>query len=355
MTGIVFCGDIKLCPFAQKYIDILKERDIRYEIINWDRTGQAKKMHEGNVYTFRMQRKRYANPFVKLISFISFRNFAIKIIRRKKYDKLIILTTGTGILLYRTLLKKYRHKFIFDYRDSSHENLTWFKKMVGKLAKASHFTCISSKGFKQILPKDMEYIIAHNFKYDDLQNVKTSYEKNKKGPINISYIGVLRQVEYLKSLIDKFGNDKRFNMYIHGGGDRDAEIITYASKYDNVFCTGKYDERQKQGLIESADILCYNYPAMFKTKYALANKFYDGLIYKKPFYANIDSFSGKLIHENNLGICLHDAEDNITDKIYNYYMNFREERFCADAQLMLKNVVDEDKVYIKKIEKFVED
>ena len=41
MVGIIFLGEINLCPFLNKYVDSLKQNHMDYEIISWDRGGQS--------------------------------------------------------------------------------------------------------------------------------------------------------------------------------------------------------------------------------------------------------------------------------------------------------------------------
>ncbi|HHV12440.1 MAG TPA: glycosyltransferase family 4 protein [Clostridiales bacterium] len=354
MVGIIFLGEILLSPFAKKYMDVLDENNIEYEIIQWDRSGKLKDSKE-NVHTFCCFRERYTNPAKKIISLLQFRRFALELIEVKKYDKLVVLTTMTGVLLYRLLTKKYKDKYIFDYRDASYERNKLFKNMVKKIARNANFVCISSKGFLEILDNDADYSITHNFKLSDLPLKNTSYTKKVNEKINISYIGVLREIDYLKKLIQVFGNNQKFNFYIHGTGDNEAEFQDYCSKYSNVFYTGRYNEEEKIKYINNADILCYNYPCSFINNNALANKFYDGIIFKRPMYGNRDTFSGRLIEENNLGICLADNEDDIAEKIYAYYIGFDEHIFCENADRVLSGVIREENLYIDRIKKFLTD
>ncbi len=351
LVGIIYLGEISLCPFAKKYIDILDINGIKYEIIQWDRSGVRKEDND-SAHTFHCFRERYTNPVKKIISLLRFGRFALRIIKTKKYDKLVVLTTMTGILLYPILIKKYRNKYIFDYRDASYEYNKLFKSMVKRIAMNANFVCISSKGFLNILDKDIDYYITHNFKFSDLPLKNTSYTKKINEKINISYIGILRETQYLKKLVTAFGNNKKINFYIHGAGDNEAEFQSDCCKYNNVFYTGRYNEEEKIRFINQADILCYNYPCSFLNNNALANKFYDGIIFKRPMYANRDTFSGRLIEENNLGICLPDNETEIAEKIYEYYISFEAGKFCENAERILQEAIYEEELYMEKVREF---
>ena len=68
------------------------------------------------------------NGFIKKIpSFIRYKLFAQKIIRQNKYDKLIVLHSTPGLVLL-NILRKYKNKFILDYRDFSHENIYLYRE-----------------------------------------------------------------------------------------------------------------------------------------------------------------------------------------------------------------------------------
>lgn len=352
MIGIVFVGEVYICPFLQKYVDELERAHKEYEIISWDRSGTGGVPSDRH-HVFTKKSAKMVNPIFKLKDFFDFGRYCRQIIRRKKYDKLIVLTTLSGIFLYRTLLKHYAGKYVFDYRDVSYERFGFFKRMVGKLVKHSAFTCVSSRGFLQYLPPDYPYIIAHNFKYSDVAKQETTYPKRNHSPIVVSYIGVLRESEYLEQLIDTFGGDERFYLYIHGGGDNEEALSKKAAAYDNVSCTGRYVGDEKIELIYQSDLLCYNYPCSFINNNALANKYYDGLIFKRPLFANIDTYSGKLVDKMGVGISLPYHDPKTTDRIYDYYQSLNEAEFLEKANRALYDVLEEDKIYQEAIREFV--
>lgn len=266
---------------------------------------------------------------------------------------MIILTTLSGFLTYKTIRTCYKKKYIFDYRDASHERYPILRKIFRNIIDSSYFTCISSKGFLYILPEG-NYVISHNFSYHDIHNnLKEICNINNKPPFKVSYIGLLRETKYMKLLIDIFGNDERFILNINGGGDNYNELKEYAKKYTNVFLTGNYLPHEKKRFIEDSDILCYNYLSSYVNDYALANKYYDGLIYKKPMLGNIKTYSGRVIMEKGLGISLDFEDKEYKDKIYNFLLNFSPEDFCNNARKELEGILKEDTFYMKKIEDFL--
>lgn len=352
MVGIVYIGQIELSPFVKKYISVLREENIDYEIIHWNRSG-IKMPDDDENYTYTEKLDRYGNLIFKLAPFLKFRRYMKKIIRNKRYERLIVLTTQTALMIPMLLIKKYKNKYYFDYRDTSYEYIRPYKYMVDKIINMSAYTCISSPGFAEYLTNKKELILSHNIQYNNYSNRIMSYKRNIKNKIIIGYIGYLREYDYLIKFVDIFGNDKRFEFRIHGSGDCVEKLKEYAEKYDNVNVYGAYDESDKMSIVDSFDMICYNYPENFVNYPALANKFYDGLIRKKPMFGNLNTYSGKLIDTNYLGISLRENEDKISDKIFDYYMNIDEEKFLLGCEDFLKKVIDEDAYYIKSIRAFL--
>lgn len=349
--GIVFCGDMNMCPYAAKYIDACKKKSIKYDVILWNRSGDNQQYPE-NYKVFKEKSELYVSKWKKIGAFWRFRKFLKRTIEYEKYDKLIMLTTLPAILCYGLLNREYSGKYIFDFRDLSFERIKIYLHMVRKVCDNSYFTCISSPGFKEILG-DKEFVIAHNFRYSDIE------KKNDKADvpterINLLHIGITRGEEYNNRLVDIFGNDSRFNVYIVGSGNDTPTFAEYAKPYSNIFVTGTYNNFDKERYIKEANMLLYYYPCDFNCNRALANKYYDGIIFKKPLLGNIDTYSGKRLMERGIGISLRLEDRDFSDNVYSYMKNFEYEDFNKRAENELAIVLEEDKYYLKKIDDFLD-
>ena len=352
MVGIIYVGNINRCPYLKHYTDCLDRIGLDYEIIYWNRSS---KKDNGNleknkvVHVFEYPSKEQRPPYTKLIDFYKFGKFARKIIKEKNYEKLVVLTTMTGILLLKELCGKYKKKYIFDYRDASYEYIKPFYMLLSRIIDNSAFTCISSRGFLKILPNNKKYIMAHNISSFE---VSEQYDISRKDKYVVGYIGGLRSSNYMKMLVDIFANDKRFDFIVHGGGDNYNEMVCYSDHFDNVKFTGFYDEKNKEQLIKEIDIICYNYPESFNNNIALANKYYDALVHRKPLLGNINTYSGKLIENNGIGISLDFKDHEYKTKLYNYLNNFDYIEFNKKCDVLLKEIMKEHNIYINKIEEF---
>ncbi len=354
MIGIIIVGEIELSPFAKKYITEMEKRSIPYEIIHWNRSGKKSEDDEKH-RTYFEQVDRYGSLLKKVKPFYNFRKFAKKLIKQQKYEKLIILTTQTAIILFDVVLsRRYRNKFFFDYRDTSYEYIGLYRRFINKIIKNSYATSISSPGFKKYLTDKKELIVAHNFQDRYYENRVLACAPRKSEKIVIGYIGYLREFEYLKKFVDIFGKDDRFLFNIHGSGDCVEELSEYASKYNNATVFGAYKEDEKMDIVDSFDMICYNYPYSFVNYPAIANKFYDGMIRKKPMFGNSRTYSGELVEKYGLGISLDEEETQISQKIFEYFENFDAKKFAENCENFLKTVLEDDKKYIEKINRFLE-
>lgn len=353
MIGIICAGQIELSPFVKKYIKVFEENNIEYEIIHWDRSGEER-CDPSNYHTFTLPLERYSSKFKKAVPFIKFCRFVSKCVKRRKYDKLVILTTQTAIFSLGLLLGKYRKKYFFDYRDTSYEYLKPYSMLINKICNNSVGMCVSSPGFLEYIKTTAPVSVSHNFQDAYYERRKMECVGGNGEKIVVGYIGVLREFEYLKKLILQFSADNRFEFVIHGSGDCIEQLREFSKDYDNIKVMGAYKEEDKQAIVDSFDMICYNYPTSFVNYPAVANKLYDGLIMKKPLFANSRTFSGKLIKENGLGISVDENSDKVTEELYDYYTSFNREEFAQNCEKYLEKVMNDEKDYIAAIKNIIQ-
>lgn len=351
MIGIVYINGVENCPFIDKYFMMCEKCGVEYEVIIWNRAGDERK-YPNNFNVYSESSDVSCSRMKKIAPFLRYGRFVNKLIKEKKYDKLIILTTLSAMLVYRQLMRNYRNKYIFDFRDLSYEDIGLYRHMVNKLIDKSYFTCISSPGFKDVL-LDAEYVMAHNFRYSDIKkNIMCKSSDGKK--YVLLHIGITRGEECNKRLADIFGNDERFEVHIVGSGNDTETFVKYAAQFNNIYVQGTYNNEEKADFIQKADMLLYYYPCDFNCNRALANKYYDGLIYKKPLLGNIGTYSGRRLQEKGLGISLDLNDDRFLEKVYNYCTNFNEAVFKDAVEREFTEVLEEDARYLEKIKEFIQ-
>lgn len=355
MVGIIYIGDIRFCPYLEKYTSILRNMNIPFEIIFWDRNPQVdKKYNEDNLIIFKSYSRLNKKPAFKLLDFIKFALFLRKTIRDRKYNKLVVLTTLSAIFLFDVLIK-YKKNFVLDYRDASYEFLPFYKFLLAKIIKWSYFTSISSRGFKNILPQH-DYIIAHNVNVNEAGKYKENMfnKKQKDQRLCLGYVGLVRDFGLITKMMDIFSKDERFvvNFFGIGADYEEAKNYLLHKKYQNIYMLGYYSQDEKPQIFKECDILNYYYPPNYVNMYALANRYYDALIYKIPLWVCPSTYSGKLSIENGIaaGVDLEDAD--LCDKLFDFYHRIDCDNFNQSTKKCLEKILLEDEVHSKKIAEF---
>ena len=102
---------------------------------------------------------------------------------------------------------------------------------------------------------------------------------------------------------------------------RKDKLAEYSSQFDNTFVHGGYREQEKYKIIDTFDMMCYNYQYNFVNDAAIANKYYDSLIMKKPMFVNPKTRLGDFIVRNGMGVGIDENDMNAADKIFDWYIN----------------------------------
>lgn len=349
MIGIIYCNELNMCPYIQKYIDLLEQHKVAYKVLLWNRTGEVKQ-YPSNYIVYNKRSELYIPKWKKIRAFAGYTWFLYTEIRKQKFDKLIMLTTLPAVICSPLLLGRYRARYIYDFRDMSFERFILFRKLVEKLIRQSFFTCISSPGYKTVIKGRMIY--SHNFRDADLEQKAVSV-KPVGDKIRLLHIGIARGEEYNMRLADLFGDDDRFEVVIAGTGNDTPDFIRYVSKYKNISVTGTYNNNEKRVFIENCDALLYYYPCSFNNNRALANKYYDGMIYMKPLIGNCHTYSGKRVQKKGLGISVDINDDNVPKKIHTFLRNLDVDQYKRNVEKELKLVVNEDQKYKSRIYDFI--
>ena len=213
MIALVFCGDLKYCPYIKRYIERMDLNGVDYTVYFWNRSGL--KLELPNNYKYYDSKSDLRKGKIsKFLDFIGFRYWVLKEFKKDVPDRFIALSTLSGVLLGKKLYSK-KSKYIFDIRDYSYEHIKPFFAIEKKLVENSYFTAISSKGFINFLPKH-EYVIAHNFNRQDI--IENAAFKKHDGKLRFVWNGVMRYFEFQKQYLDALRNDDRFEIVFHGDG-----------------------------------------------------------------------------------------------------------------------------------------
>lgn len=351
MISLIFCGDLKYCPYLARYTERLEEASVPYRVLFWNRANFKLDLPKNYVY-YDSPSDESLGKIQKLKDFMGFRKWVVKQLKVYKPDGLIFLSTLTGVLLV-DMIKRYKKKYIFDIRDYSYENFSVFRKVEKRVIKHSYFTAISSKGFKAFLPEH-NYIIAHNFNRNEI--IDDPKFKRQPLPLKLVWNGTIRFFDFQKKYLDALKNDDRFQLVYHGAGTDLEKYKKYCTDNDirNVVFTGAYDNKDKYNLLKDAAILnnCYGGRDGDQLRFAISNRYYDGLLYHIPQLVEKGGFKANVTAKCRVGISL-DAGSSFADELYTYYEMISENDFDLACCSALEGVIKEDDVYIEKIDEFI--
>lgn len=347
---------IKYMPYINFYLEnISKENDIH--ILYWNRDLKDEVISEYSdfvLHEFRCYQEDDVSKFSKIGSFIKYRKYASRIIKQEKFDFVIFLHSLPGVLIYDTLLKKYKHKYIFDYRDSTYESCPPFKSVIGNLVKYSSATFVSSDAFRRFLPVEYKdkILTSHNMLMDSLfhrdEKKKYGIESEK---IRIAFWGFIRHEEINRELIKKITADSRFELHYYG---REQQVALNLKKYakeiaaSNVFFHGEYRPEERYEFVRSTDII-HNVYKDSNTMLAMGNKYYDAAIFYLPLMSMEGSFMAETAEKAQIGFSVNPYDDDFTDKLCEAYKSVDRSEFDQKCNAELDRVLEEYKLGVALI------
>lgn len=337
-------------PYLRIYTDLFERHNIQYDVLYWNR-DKTEDDRLGFVSNCSLE-----TFWGKIKSYIQYLLFINREIKRNKYSKLIVFSSQLSICLLPLLLKWFKSKYILDFRDLSIEQKPLLNKLYKKLLKNSFCNIVSSPGFLQYLPNDVEYTLSHNF---DIELVKKSLRDSIVKPfhetvINVVTIGGIRDYESNIEVVKALSNKIDYKLEFIGKGVAANHIKDYVDKNQikNVSFSGYYKKEDEPDLIQKATFLNIFYPIKPSHNTALSNRFYNSLVFKRPMIVTKNTIQGDFVDKYNLGLALSDCND-LDIKLRDYLKNNDYESFCHRANLLLERFVSDYNKFENKILSFL--
>lgn len=355
---IGFCK-IKFMPYMNFYLDNIDVENNDVHLFYWNRDlkDEDTSFLKGvTLHEFCCYQEDDVSKLSKIKSFMKFRKRALKVIKENDFDFIYVLHSLTGVLIVDYLKKHYKNKFLFDYRDSTYEALSPFKKKVEELVRFSRVTFVSSDAFRVFLPNSENHKIftSHNLLSDSLEHRD---EKEKYGTISdkirVAFWGFIRHEEINLEIIKKMGNDERFELHYYGREQQIAKNLkSFVRKngYKNVVFHGEYKPEDRYEFVKNTDII-HNIYCDSNTLLAMGNKYYDGAIFKIPQVCFPGSFMGKVATESGIGFCCDPYKETFADDVYDEYRKIDHIQFNESCDKELKRVLEEYRMGVDIVSK----
>lgn len=350
---IVTYDDYFNIPYIQFYEDYLKKHHHDYDIVLWNRSQQQVNIPNAYVFTG----KDHPSKLGKIAPFLKWRNFVLALLRNQKYDRLIILTTMPAVLLADQLLGEYRNRFWFDIRDFTYENISFYKKLVGKLVHAATAVSISSPAFRTFLPESDKIYLTHNISNQDSALSHCNLDHHAK-PICIGYVGGIQFEQQNQQLLQQFANNPGFRLKYAGKSHLGCDLESFCQKngIQNTEFHPAFTNDQKPAIYQDIQLInCVYGNHNQVVRLLLPNRLYDCVLFKKPIIVSKGTYLEQVVAQYHLGLAVDVENDNVVQSVTSYLENFDPLVFEDGCAQFLAKVQTEIEDYYDALYAFCKD
>ena len=339
-VAIIILGNTWVCPYVNTYKRIFESIRCAYDVILWDRDGSDATVP----VRYSSGGANLANPLVKAYHYLKYADFIKKTIQKNGYDRLVVSGPHLAILLSAVLRKKYKGRYIIDYRDISVEQHLLLGGVYSKVLESSFCNVISSPAFKEYLPREYDYLISHNF---DVNRAIRSMECEKRTmtvvpPLNVLTIGYIRNYYSNVKIIQSLGDNDNYRLNFVGRGDAAVALEEYATSngISNICFSGFYKKEDEPSIVEECHFINIFFPDDVVHSAIMSNRFYLALIHKRPMIVNAGSVQATYVEKYALGV-VYDGCGNLDAEIKSFLTNFDYATFCKNCNELLAIFVQE--------------
>jgi hypothetical protein len=333
-------------PYVGNYEKILKENNVDYTIINWDRF-----QIEDTYDEFKYRDKKVGHQR-RILDYFKYKKFIIKKLKENKYDKLIVFSLQLCYFLKKYLVGNYKGKYVIDIRDYN-KIIKFFN--IKTIVDNSDLTVISSAGYKQWLSNSNKYAINHNTQINSLKELRPVNINHKEEKISISCIGAIRDYDINIDFINSLKNNDKIKVYYHGEGPANGDIKAYLTKNStkNVTLSGRYIQGNEEKLYAQSDLInVFRNNDDINNKTALPNRLYNSVLYGKPMIAVEGTYLSEQIKKYKVGLIL-DSFDQIENNINKYLKEFHKDEYERGRTSFFENVIQVNEHFKIKLTEFL--
>jgi len=327
--AIISLDNIYATPYIHGYLKNLKKCIV--DVIYWNKNNvNEDSLDVNHMIEFKSKNKN------KIYNYVKYTIFLNKLLKIKKYDKLILLHGPLNIMINRRL-KDYKDRYIIDIRDYTYEKYFFYNHIQNKNIKNSYETVISSRGYESFLPKK-NYVLMHNIFYGYKNKDKGKFIKdNGKNKSNfiITQVGTIRFYDEIHRLLNSFKDDDRFWFQYIGKG---AEKIN-KNYNQNISTEGFFKPEKTLNKYSEADAINNIYGnKTLSVKYALSNKLYIAALLKIPIIVSSETYMEEVIRKYKLGFVLDIENKESKDALNMYLENYDRNELINSCDEFLKDV-----------------
>lgn len=331
-VAIITVGDKRHTTMLAPYIEYMERNSVKYDIIRSTRYGnknlrKCKNLSGGMIYEVGFQQQLDVPKRKKVINYIRFRGFAKHIVKKKRYDFLIIWNENTAVLLLDLLMISYKGKYVLNIRDRL--NFGILNKLLEKMIMGMSVLTTTPSSYKLKESDKLKVLLNRDTQLEAMVEKRKCFRQEGL-PIRITFMGLYHKApETFNELADLFGDDDRFDLYFYGGGF-DENLGNYVSKrgYQNITTGGAFEYEKTADYLRNTDIINTYYANADKNlKGALGVKmgyipmlYIPGLVDEGTYFAEISQKYGFSFMVNEK------KKESLPDDLYNWYrgLDFQE-------------------------------
>lgn len=341
-VAILSINDLRHITMIKIYTEFFEANNIQYDIICTERYGDNPSFNNARIYFFRIP--EMGSNKTKYRHFFMFRNYAISVLKKNKYDFVVSWGEYTSVLFSDYLIKQVSYSV--NIRDVSFPSNPVFRSFFWtRLSKAVKHSCFSTwcaQRGQEFLPKH-NYIIVLNQNKELVNGARKRKKLVDKGnPIHIGVVGYIRHIEASKRLMDCLRNDDRFVLQFFGTGAE--RLIDYANEIQmkNIEICGTFKPEETKSLLDKIDVLNVYY-GDGREEFAMSlgspiRYGYSSMLYI-PAIVSPDTYLSERTTELNTAFTINNLS-SFPDDFYEWYYSLVFEDFKTNCDIYNKEFDD---------------
>jgi glycosyltransferase involved in cell wall biosynthesis len=365
MKILILCDHYPLSPRVKKMRTSLNKLypNSTVKVFAWNRSNYS--IIEDYVISFN-QSIGYGKKLRKLFNILKFAKKARTIKNEFKPD--YIHSIDAEMLIVSSLIfqkcklvyevydiKYFRNKFINWVREKTEFHI--IKRYVNGIIFASPFFDIyyKEKGIQGVKTITINNKPAKDVTSGPKSDYMSKYNGKLQNKIVVGFIGTIRYESILINLIDACMELDNIIVLLAGNGPFYNYINSYVGNNDmktKVIMTGRYSSEDLESIYESCDYIWAAYPNKnLNVKYAISNKFFESLIFRRKIIVSESTMIGDYVSENNVGLTVNPYSvegirnllKSLNKNIYSYSMtkiSIGKGLYWEDEEEELRNIYD---------------
>lgn len=346
--AILSLTDLRHITLIKIYTDYFDQENIPYDIICTSRYEDGNNSYRNaDVYSYKASSVS-DSKIKKLLKYIEFRNYAIKVLKENNYKFTIVWGEHTAVI-FSDYLSNHGH-YCVNIRDVGFWKFPFYWKRLTQAVKSSDFsTWCAPRGVELLPPKD--YVIVLNQNKELVSNARIEHSLVKTGnKLRIGVVGYIRHVEPTKKLMNVLKNDERFIVQLFGTGAE--ELAEYAKEIGmiNIEIEGTFTPDKTAELLDRIDVInCYCGDGAVDNTIALGTPIrygYSTCLYK-PAIVSPNTYISDRTNELNIAFTINDM-DTFGDDFYDWYYSLNFDEFKTGCE-EFNRAFEESEIKLHKV------